>query len=182
MPIAAGKDLLTAAEHGGYAVPGFNVSNLELALGVIDAAEARRAPLLLQFNPSNIEHFGSLALAAATARSIAEQASVPVAIHLDHGPNVALLRAAVQVGFTSLMYDGSTYPFERNVRETREAYAVAAKAGVALEAELGRPVVTSNQAALWCALRTAGIADAIPGLGRLLQMDLARIPAQETAS
>jgi maleate isomerase len=52
----------------------------------------------------------------------------------------------------------------------------------ALEAELGRPVVTSNQAALWCALRTAGIADAIPGLGRLLQMDLARIPAQETAS
>ena len=153
MPIATGKDLLTAAERGSYAVPGFNVSNLELALGVIDAAEARQSPLLLQLNPSNIEHFGSLAVAATMARALAEQASVPVAVHLDHGPDVALLRAAVQAGFTSLMYDGSTYPFERNVRETREAYAVAAAAGVALEAELGHvggrePGVLTSEAVL----------------------------------
>ena len=66
--------------------------------------------------------------------------------------------------------------------DTRVAYKDLREWIAALEAELGRPVVTSNQAALWCALRTAGIADAIPGLGRLLQMDLARIPAQETAS
>ena len=153
MPIATGKDLLAAAERGGYAVPGFNVSNLELALGVIDAAEARRAPLLLQFNRSNIEHFGGIAVAAATARSLAAQATVPVAIHLDHGADIALLRAAVQAGFTSLMYDGSTYPFERNVRETREAYAVAAAAGLALEAELGHvggrePGVLTSEAVL----------------------------------
>jgi ketose-bisphosphate aldolase len=137
MPLATGRDLLSAAERGGYAVPGFNVSNLELALGVLDAAEARRAPVLLQFNPSNIQHFGGLALAGAVGRALAEQADVPVAVHLDHGPDVALLRAAVQAGFTSLMFDGSTFPLERNTRETREAYAVAAAAGVALEAELG---------------------------------------------
>ncbi len=153
MPLVGGRELLSAAERGGYAVPGFNVSNLELALGVLDAAEARRAPVLLQFNPSNIEHFGGLAVAAAVGRALAEQADVPVAVHLDHGPDVALLRAAVQVGFTSLMFDGSTFPLERNVRETREAYAVAAAAGVALEAELGHvggrePGVLTSEAVL----------------------------------
>src|SRR5262245_48105555 len=103
MPLAAGRDLLAAAEAGGYAIPGFNVSNLELALGVIDAAEARRAPILPQFNPSNIEHFGSIEVAAATARAIATRAAVPVAVHLDHGPDLALLRGAAKAGFTSLM-------------------------------------------------------------------------------
>jgi len=153
MPLVGGHDLLAAAERGGYAVPGFNVSNIELALGVIDAAEARRAPLLLQFNPANLKHFGGLKVAAAAARALAARAEVPVAVHLDHGSSVAMLRAAVQVGFTSLMFDGSTLPLERNIRDTREAYAVALEAGVALEAELGHvggrePGVAISEAAL----------------------------------
>ena len=137
MPLVGGRDLLAAAEAGGYALPGCNVSNIELALGVIDAAEARRAPLLLQFNPANLDHFGGLTVAAATARALAERAAVPVAIHLDHGSSVGMLRAAAHVGFSSLMFDGSTLPLDRNIRETRDAYAVASGAGVALEAELG---------------------------------------------
>ena len=153
MTLVGGRELLVAAERGGYAVPGFNVSNIELALGVLDAAEARRAPLLLQFNPANLEHFGGISVAAATARALAAGATVPVAVHLDHGPSVGLLREAVRAGFTSLMFDGSTFPFERNVRETREAYAVAAAAGVALEAELGHvggrePGVLTSEAQL----------------------------------
>ncbi|MSP21792.1 MAG: class II fructose-bisphosphate aldolase [Dehalococcoidia bacterium] len=137
MPLSSGKQLLQEAERGGYAVPGFNVSNIELALGVLDAADANRAPVLLQFNPANIEHFGGIEIAAATARVLAAQASVPVAVHLDHGPELPLLRAAVRAGFTSLMFDGSTFPLERNVRETQEAAAIALAAGLALEAELG---------------------------------------------
>ena len=137
MPLATGRELLAAAEAGGYAVPGFNVSNIELALGVLDAAEERRSPIMLQFNRSNYEHFGGLAIAAATARALAEQAHVPVAVHLDHGDSVATVRAAVHAGFTSLMFDGSTTPLERNLRDTREAYAIALEAGLALEAELG---------------------------------------------
>lgn len=137
MPLVPGRELLLAAEAGGYAVPGFNVSNLELAQGVLDAAEERRAPVMLQFNPANLDHFGGVEVAAATARALAAQARVPVAVHLDHGPSIALLRAAVRHGFTSLMFDGSTTPFERNLRDTREAYAVALEAGLALEAELG---------------------------------------------
>ena len=70
MPIVGGRDLLREAERGGYAVPGFNVSNLELALGVLDAAEARRAPVLLQFNPSNIEHFNGIDIATAYASRV----------------------------------------------------------------------------------------------------------------
>jgi ketose-bisphosphate aldolase len=153
MPLVGGRELLADAEAHGYAVPGFNVANLELALGVLDAAEARRAPLLLQFNASNLEYFGGLEIAAATARALAARAAVPVAVHLDHGASAALLRAAARAGFTSLMFDGSTTPFDRNVRDTRDAYAVALEAGLALEAELGHvggrePGVVTSEAVL----------------------------------
>lgn len=137
MPLAQGHDLLLAAERGAFAVPGFNVSNLEMAQGVIAAAEARRAPVFLQFNPANLEHLGGVELAAILGRALAARAAVPVAVHLDHGASVAQVRQALHAGFTSLMYDGSTFPYERNLRETMEAYAVALGGRVALEAELG---------------------------------------------
>jgi len=137
MPLVGGRDLLFEAERMAYAVPGFNVSNVEMALGVLDAAEARRAPVLLQFNPSNLDHIGGVAVAAALGRTLAQRAAVPVAVHLDHGSRLELLREAAASGFTSLMFDGSTTPFEQNVRQTREAYSIALAAEVALEAELG---------------------------------------------
>lgn len=153
MALATGKDLLRAAEYGGYAVPGFNVSNLELALGVLDAARLLRAPVLLQFNTSNITHFGGIEVAAATARALATQADTPVAVHLDHGASLPQVRAAIRAGFTSLMFDGSTFPLERNTRETLEAGAAALEAGLALEAELGHvggrePGVATSEAVL----------------------------------
>ncbi len=153
MPLATGRDLITAADAGGYAVPGFNVSNIELALGVLDAAEAMRSPVLLQFNAGNLAHAGGAFVAAATARAIAEQAAVPVAVHLDHGADIETVRAAVSAGFTSLMYDGSTLPLEQNIRETRRAQLVAMDAGLMLEAELGHvggrePGVVTSEAVL----------------------------------
>ena len=153
MPLVLGRELLADAEAHGYAVPGFNVSNIELALGVLDAAEASRAPVLLQFNASNLDRFGGIEVAAAAARALAALASTPVAVHLDHGGSAALLRAAARAGFTSLMFDGSTTPFERNLRDTREAYAIALETGLALEAELGHvggrePGVVTSEAVL----------------------------------
>ena len=153
MPLAGGRALLQEAERGGYAVPGFNVSNVEMALGVLDAAAARRAPVLLQFNAANLDHIGSVATAAALARSLAQQAAVPVAVHLDHAPGLDLVRAAARAGFTSLMFDGSTFPLERNIEETRRACAVALDSGLALEAELGHvggrePGVATSEAVL----------------------------------
>jgi len=137
MPLANGRPLLLAAERGGFAIPGFNVSNVEMLLGVIDAAEATRAAIFLQFNPSNLKHIGGVELAATIARAAAAAASVPVALHLDHGPSLALVRQAARAGFTTLMFDGSTFPLDRNRIETMEAYAVAQEFGVPLEAELG---------------------------------------------
>ena len=125
MPLVGALELLVAAERGGYAVPGFNVSNVEMALGVLDAAEAHGAPLFLQFNPANIDHIGGLAIAAAVGRTLAARATVPVALHLDHAPTVALLRQAIRAGFTSLMFDGSTFPLERNRREIEARLAQA---------------------------------------------------------
>ena len=137
MPLCGGHELLAAAERGGYAVPGFNVSNVEMIQGVIAAAEAKHAGVFLQFNPSNLEHMGGVEVTAATARAYIARAAVPIALHLDHGPSVDLVRRAVRAGFSSLMFDGSTFPLERNQRETMEAYAVAAEVRLALEAELG---------------------------------------------
>lgn len=137
LPLCGGHELLAAAERGGYAVPGFNVSNIEMIRGVLDAAEAKRAAVFLQFNPSNLDHVGGVEIAATTARAFIAEASVPVALHLDHGPSVELVRQAMRAGFTSLMFDGSTFPLERNRRETMRAYAVAQELRLALEAELG---------------------------------------------
>jgi len=137
MPLCGGHELLVAAERGGYAVPGFNVSNIEMIRGVLDAAEAKHAGIFLQFNPSNLDHMGGADVTAATARAFIAEAGVPVALHLDHGPSLDLVRHAVRAGFTSLMFDGSTFPLERNRRETMQAYAVAQEYRLALEAELG---------------------------------------------
>jgi ketose-bisphosphate aldolase len=153
MPVAAARELLIAAERGGYALPGFNVSNIELALGVLDAAEARRAAVLLQLNRSNSDHMGGLEAATAVLRALASHAAVPVGVHLDHGADEATLRRAAAAGCTSLMYDGSMLPLDRNLRETRAAAQVATGAGVALEAELGHvggrePGVVTSEAQL----------------------------------
>jgi len=137
MPLVGGAGLLAGAERGGYAVPGFNVSNLEMALGVVAAAELLRAPIFLQFNPANLDHAGGVEVAAGFGRALAERATVPVALHLDHAPSVSLVRQAIRAGFSSLMFDGSTFSLERNRRETMEAYAAAQEARLPLEAELG---------------------------------------------
>jgi fructose-bisphosphate aldolase class II len=153
MTLVTGKELLLAAERGSFAVPGFNVSNIELALGVLDAAQALRAGVLLQLNAGNFEHFGGLEVAVATARALAAHVPVPVGVHLDHGGSIELVRAAIRAGCTSLMFDGSTYPLERNLRETQEAGAAALGAGLALEGELGHvggrePGVATSEAVL----------------------------------
>lgn len=137
MPLSGGHELLVAAERGGYAVPGFNVSTVEMLHGVLDAAQTKRSPIFVQFNPSNLDHIGGVEVAASLVRTVASRVDVPVALHLDHSPSVELVRQATQAGFTSLMFDGSTFPFERNRRETMAAYAVAHEYLLALEAELG---------------------------------------------
>lgn len=165
MPVAAARDLLAAAERGGFALPAFNVSASGMALGVLDAAAERRAAVLLQLTAANAEAMGGLEPAAAHLLALAHGAATPVGIHLDHGADLHSLRRALAAGCTSVMFDGSTLPYGENVRETRRARVVADASGVALEAELGHvggdePGVVTSESELTDPLRAADFVSA----------------------
>src|SRR5688500_18787625 len=100
-----GRALLEAAHAGGYALPAFNVSNLETAQGVIAAAEAAAAPVILQISPGAIAYAGYGVLSR-LAMDLAEQATVPVVIHLDHCRDPELVERAILDGYGSVMFDG----------------------------------------------------------------------------
>jgi len=130
------KEYLLQARREGWALGGFNVFDLESARAVIDAGEQLRAPLLVQTSQGAVEHAG-LETMVSLVRLLAGRTNVPVALHLDHGKSVALSRAAIDAGYTSVMIDASRESFEENVRQTSEVVAYAHARGVHVEAELG---------------------------------------------
>jgi fructose-bisphosphate aldolase class II len=137
MALTSGREVLSAARAGGYAVPAFNIFNLEMLQAALGAAEVERAPVIVQVSPRSIAYAGLRPLAA-LATALAENVPVPVVLHLDHGPGLAECQAALAEGFTSVMYDGADLPFAENVRRTRDVVAAAHTQGAAAEAELGR--------------------------------------------
>lgn len=132
-------ELLSDAQRHGYAVGAFNVENMEMMQAVIAAAQAEHAPVLLQTTPGTLKYAGT-ALFSAMARALAEKASVPVALHLDHGDSYELCAQAAEDGYTSLMIDGSKLPLEENIALTRRVVEMAGSCPVrpAVEAELGK--------------------------------------------
>ncbi len=137
MALTSGRDVLSAARAGGYAVPAFNIFNLEMLQAAYGAAEAERAPVIVQVSPRSVAYAG-LGPLAALARALAEPISVPIVLHLDHGPGMAECQAALSAGFTSVMYDGADLPFTENVSRTRQVVEAAHARGAAAEAELGQ--------------------------------------------
>ncbi len=137
MALVDGKALMLRAQREHYALGGFNVQNLEMLQAVVAAAEAERSPVLLQFNPANVQHAG-LDYAAAMARTAAERATVPVVLHLDHGVDFRQCVQAVRLGFTSVMYDGTPFLLAENIAVTREVCAVVHAAGLGVEGEIGQ--------------------------------------------
>ena len=136
MALTSGREVLAAARAGGYAVPAFNIFNLEMLQAAFRAAEAERAPVIVQISPRSIAYAGLRPLAA-LATALAEKVPVPVVLHLDHGPGLAECQAALDEGFTSVMYDGADLPYAENVSRTRAVVAAAHTRGAAAEAELG---------------------------------------------
>ena len=143
MALVTTKEMLQAALEGHYAVGAFNTNNMEQVQGIVEAAVAERAPVILQVSQGAIRYAG-LGFAASMAKTAAAEADVPVALHLDHGTdfdqNVRCLRA----GFTSLMYDGSKTPYEDNVAVTSRVVHIAHVCGVPVEAELGRVLQSAD--------------------------------------
>lgn len=137
MALVSSTPLLEAARKGGYAIGAFNVHTLEMLQAVVEAAEETRSPLILQTTVGTVKHLGADYVAAA-AKVAASRSSVPIALHLDHCSDFAVIMQCIRAGYTSVMIDASHEPFERNVAETRKVVEAASAVGVNVEAELGR--------------------------------------------
>jgi fructose-bisphosphate aldolase class II len=136
MTLSTLADVLQPALTGGYAVPGLVCLGWEDMRAFVAAAEVERAPVILQAGPSARTHT-PLPVLGAMFRHLAESVGVPVVIHLDHGRSIEECRAALDAGFTSLMFDGSAYPLERNIAETAAVAELAHSAGMSCEGEIG---------------------------------------------
>lgn len=130
------RELLADAQKGNYAVGSFSVANMEMVLGVLKAAEELNAPVILQIaevrlKQSPLELLGPLMVAAA------KNAKTPVAVHFDHGKTEKMISLALELGFTSVMFDGSHLPLEKNIEETKKIVSMAKKYSASVEAEIG---------------------------------------------
>ena len=137
MALVTSKDLLRQAQAEGYAIGAFNANNMECVRAVVEAAEEERAPVILQVSQGAIKYAG-LRLATAMVRTAAEEASVPVVLHLDHGTSFEQNARCFYAGFTSLMFDGSALPLPENIAISARICEMAHAAGIPVEAELGK--------------------------------------------
>lgn len=137
MSLVTTKAMFNKAWIGGYAVGAFTVNNMEMIQAVVDAAREMRSPVILQISANGLRYAGAGYLKR-IAEVAAEESDIPVAIHLDHGEDIEMCRACIDMGFTSVMIDASSKPFDENVKITKEVVAYAHDQGVVVEAELGR--------------------------------------------
>lgn len=137
MPLVPVKELLKRAEEGKYAIGAFNVNNMELVQAILAAAEAEKAPVIMQASQGAIKYAG-IEYIYALASLAASRSTVPVALHLDHGTSFEQCMKCIRVGFTSVMIDGSKFPMEENIALTNKVLEVARATGVSVEAELGK--------------------------------------------
>ena len=136
MALVTTKEMFKNAYEGGYAIGAFNVDNVDVMQGVLSAASKTRSPVIIAFSEGALKYMHP-AYVRQAALAAAEENDIPVAIHLDHGKNVELLKQCVDNGFTSVMIDASAYDFEKNVEITKEVVAYAHAKGVVVESELG---------------------------------------------
>jgi fructose-bisphosphate aldolase class II len=136
MPLCNLQKILEKAEKGKYAVGNFDVFNIEMLKGVLDAAEETRSPVILAYGEA-FEGLGPMESFAPAMICMAEKATVPVAVHLDHAVSLELILRAVHSGFTSVMIDASDKPLKENIAVTKLVVQICRTFGVSVEAELG---------------------------------------------
>lgn len=132
------KDMFEKSMKEGFAIGAFNVNNMEIIQGIMDAAAEAKSPVILQASSSAIKYARIGYLMKMIEAAVQEHPEVPVAIHLDHGPDFETAKMCIDSGFTSVMIDGSKYDFEENVRLTKQVVDYAHSKGVVVEAELGK--------------------------------------------
>ena len=136
MPLVTTKEMFQKAYHGGYAIGAFNVNNMEIVQGITEAAKEVNAPLILQVSKGARAYANHTYLIKLVEAAIIET-GLPICLHLDHGDSFDICKSCIDGGFTSVMIDASSKPFEENIELTRKVVEYAHDHGVVVEAELG---------------------------------------------
>ena len=136
MPLVTTTEMFKKAYSGGYAIGAFNVNNMEIVQGITEAAAELRAPLILQVSKGARKYANHTYLMKLVEAAVIET-GLPIALHLDHGDTFELCKSCIDGGFTSVMIDASSKPFEDNISLTRQVVDYAHDHGVVVEAELG---------------------------------------------
>lgn len=137
MPLVTSKEMFKKAYEGGYAIGAFNVNNMEIIQGIVDAAQENHAPVILQASNGARKYARPEYLKRMVDAACADT-DVPIVLHLDHGDTFETCKACVDSGFTSVMIDGSHFSFDDNIAQTKKVVEYAHDHGVVVEAELGR--------------------------------------------
>jgi fructose-bisphosphate aldolase class II len=137
MPLVTSTELFRKAYEGNYAVGAFNVNNMEIIQGIVDAAKEEKAPLILQVSAGARKYAKHIYLMKLVEAAV-EDSGLPICLHLDHGEDFEICKSCVDGGFTSVMIDGSKHTFEDNIALTKQVVEYAHAHGVVVEAELGR--------------------------------------------
>ncbi|MBQ1421207.1 MAG: class II fructose-1,6-bisphosphate aldolase [Firmicutes bacterium] len=137
MALISSKEMFAKALNDDYAIGAFNVNNMEIVQGIVDAAAAENAPLILQVS-AGARKYARPAYLIKLVEAAIEDTGADICLHLDHGADFEICKACVDNGFTSVMIDGSQYPFEENVALTKRVVEYAHDHGVVVEAELGK--------------------------------------------
>ena len=138
MALVTTKEMFEKSMKEGFAIGAFNINNMEIIQGIVDAAAETNSPVILQTSASAIKYARINYLMKMVEAAVEEHPNIPIAIHLDHGPDFETCKMCVDNGFTSVMFDGSKYDFEENIRLTKEVVDYAHAHGVVVEAELGK--------------------------------------------
>ncbi len=137
MPLVTSKEILLDAQKNRYAVGAFNANNMEIVQAIIEAAEEERSPVIVQASQGAIAYAG-LDMIVGMVKVLAENTFIPVVLHLDHGTDYFQNIKCMRAGFTSLMFDGSSLPFDENVSLTRKVVEMAHTVDIPVEAEIGQ--------------------------------------------
>ena len=137
MPLVTSKEMFKKSMNEWFAIGAFNVNNMEIIQAIVDAASEENSPVILQASSSAIKYARPIYLKKMIEAAV-EETNIPIVLHLDHGPDFETCKQCVDLGFTSVMIDGSKYSFEENVELTKKVVQYAHERGVVVEAELGK--------------------------------------------
>ena len=137
MPLVTSTEMFKKAYDGGYAIGAFNVNNMEIVQGITEAARDLNAPLILQVSKGARAYANHTYLVKLVEAAAIECPNIPIVLHLDHGPDFETCKSCIDGGFTSVMIDASSKPFQENIEITKKVVEYAHDHGVVVEAELG---------------------------------------------